>query len=172
MRAFAFRSVIVFVLLAGLAGATPTFADSFSWSYSGPGVTASGTLDATLVSTGVYLITSMTGVRNGQPITLFAYPPSTFGGNNNLYYTLNGPSGPYVDVFGVTYEAGGITYNLYQWLGVYYEWGNNSQVIIVNFTSPQNDPGTSQTPEPSTLLLFGSGMIGLGGLLRRKFLST
>jgi hypothetical protein len=34
--------------------------------------------------------------------------------------------------------------------------------------SPTNDPGPTATPEPGTLLLFGSGLIGLGGVLRRK----
>jgi hypothetical protein len=29
---------------------------------------------------------------------------------------------------------------------------------------------TSQTPEPGTLMLLGSGVLGLGGLLRRRLL--
>jgi hypothetical protein len=33
---------------------------------------------------------------------------------------------------------------------------------------PATDPGPTATPEPGTLLLFGSGLVGLGGVLRRK----
>jgi hypothetical protein len=170
MRAFACRSIIIFVVLVGLACATPTFADSFGWEYIGQGVTASGTLTATPLSNGVYLITGMTGTRNGQAITFLPYPPSSFGGNNNLLYQQNGAAGPFLDEYGVTFAVGGIQYNIYYWAGQYYEWGSNSSIIPVVFTDPPVDPSSTQTPEPSSLALFGSGVIGLGALLRRKFL--
>ena len=33
-------------------------------------------------------------------------------------------------------------------------------------------PGTAVTPEPSTLALFGTGILGLAGIARRKFLNA
>lgn len=46
-------------------------ADLFDFSYSGDGVTADGVLTATVTSPGAYLITGITGERNGAPITFF-----------------------------------------------------------------------------------------------------
>ena len=55
---------------------------------------------------------------------------------------------------------------------------NFSQFIIITPTNWSNDPNRPQeyiyyqpTPEPGTLMMFGSGLIGLGGLLRRKLMS-
>jgi len=31
-----------------------------------------------------------------------------------------------------------------------------------------SQPGTQATPEPGTLIMFGSGILGLAGVLRRK----
>jgi hypothetical protein len=44
--------------------------------------------------------------------------------------------------------------------------------IDINVTPPNNNPGMgiafSATPEPSSLLLLGSGILGLGGVLRKR----
>ena len=39
-----------------------------------------------------------------------------------------------------------------------------------SFTIEGNGSGGGTTPEPSSLAMFGSGVLGLGGLLRRRFL--
>jgi hypothetical protein len=39
---------------------------------------------------------------------------------------------------------------------------------FIVWATPDYSPGT--TPEPSSLALFGSGILGVGGLLRRRFL--
>jgi PEP-CTERM motif len=44
--------------------------------------------------------------------------------------------------------------------------GNPNQIVFDDITFGSSTPGT---PEPGTLVMFGSGVIGLAGLLRRKF---
>ena len=43
--------------------------------------------------------------------------------------------------------------------------GTANYIVFDNVTLGSNTPGT---PEPATLTLFGSGLLGLGGLLRRR----
>jgi len=46
--------------------------------------------------------------------------------------------------------------------------GTANQIGFDNITLGSATP-TPGTPEPGTLVMFGSGVIGLAGLLRRKF---
>ena len=46
--------------------------------------------------------------------------------------------------------------------------GINTNVFIQGGTGQSIDVNIQPTPEPATLLLFGTGLLGLGGLVRRK----
>ncbi|MBV9388021.1 MAG: hypothetical protein JOZ78_16480 [Chroococcidiopsidaceae cyanobacterium CP_BM_ER_R8_30] len=94
----------------------PALADSFDFAYSGPGITASGVLTTESLGSSIiasnteqqtegYLITGITGFRNGTSIDMLL-PTNSVGGNDNLLIAAP----PYLDQFGFAYEAGGITY--------------------------------------------------------------
>ena len=93
----------------------------FDWSYSGVGITAGGTLTAS--DTGVpsfytcpdcnngnaWLVSAITGTRNGITITGLVAPLG-FAGNDNVIF----PDAPYLDWAGVAYTVlGGVDYNVY-----------------------------------------------------------
>lgn len=98
---------------------------------------------------------------NGQPKHLIIGPPggSTYSNANNSI-AGNGPHNPFlnqtatftIDVSGVT-AATTIT-------GATFSFGTTEGQYLI--------PGTSVVPEPSSLLLIGTGVLGLAGVLRRK----
>jgi hypothetical protein len=94
---------VLFLLLLFLA--SPAFADTFAWSYTGDGVTASGIFVTTPLNDGTFQITDISGERNGVPITGL----STFGFANNLIY----PFIPFFDYSGLSFVAGGTEFNVY-----------------------------------------------------------
>jgi hypothetical protein len=47
-------------------------------------------------------------------------------------------------------------------------WNWDGNGIPQEFIGQNGDPSPVPTPEPSTLALFGSGLVGMGGMLRRK----
>jgi len=126
-------------------------ADLFDFSYSGAGITASGTLTATLQSGNTYLISAITGTRNGQSITgLLA--PSTFapcGCNDNLLYFPAGGDNPdgnrFIDVNGFAFSTAGGTFDPFVngIGGPYMEEDGNS-----SFTSLNSFDVTESVPAP------------------------
>jgi hypothetical protein len=99
-------------------------------------------------------------------------PPQTYGLNNNDVYT----AAPYLDLAGVSYSVGSTDYNLYDYSGsvvldcnsVTDPTCHTADGVSVQFTlTPAT---TTSTPEPGTLILLGSGLLGLFGISRRKLL--
>jgi hypothetical protein len=166
-------------------------ADGFNFTITGNGVTASGVITVATTGTpgvdeitGIYGTYSDSGISNAQITGM--YPDPTFSpiedshslfifdnlfyesGNSGLaldYYgmvfTLD--NGGYVGVCGTSCTTGGLPYNL----NVVDATGNythNNEGIGVTF-SP------AATPEPSSLMLFGTGVLGLAGAARRKLFS-
>ena len=88
------------LLLAVCGFATAAHASLITFYASGSGNTASGSLNATLTSPGVYHVTSITGDVNGYAITGL----STFKGADNLLFT----AAPQLDANGMSFRVGSI----------------------------------------------------------------
>jgi len=85
-------------------------------------------------------------------IYVIALNGSTLAGNGLINVTgLSVPKGTFVDAFG--------------------EGSKNSKAFVVPFTEA-GLTGPSPTPEPSSILLFGTGLLLAGGMLRRLLLSV
>lgn len=156
---------------------TAASATTFNWSYAGLGgyaVSASGSLQATPLGGGAYQVTSISGVRNGAPITgLTNYAVE----DNQVYDTV-----PHLDLFGLAFTVGSEAFNVYFWdvtTGIYScgavgycEIGPG--VSGTDGLGPPADPthaikfSLAAAPEPSTWAMMLLGVGALGGALRRR----
>lgn len=150
-------------------GSTAALADTFNFSFGTAGVSAfngSGTLTGSLVAPGEYQITAVTGTTNtgngtNRPISGIDAVGS-FEGNDNILDMNAGAS--FFDNNGLSYSlTNGAMINLFL---------NNGEILeraggaTVTEAVPINV--TAVTPEPGTLLLMGTGMLGTLGVLRRR----
>ena len=172
-------------LAAAVLPAPALFAGTvyFNFTYTGSGVSASGTLTTTLVVPGEYLITGVTGQRNGVPITSLLYPTTGIPGSpvyisngssiDNLLFvppvhgTFSNWTGSNDSPSGFVFQTqNGVEYNPFTTNGLTYEYnltaGGSGYGPQIQFSVTQS------TPEPETLALIGSGLLGLGCLLRRR----
>lgn len=183
------------LLAAALATAPAALADSFDYTYTQGGVTATGTLTGSLTSSGVYDITSgtitLTDLSNasidgsGTLVPIQSNGDFSTGGGTILAFSsptdtnLDPGQNPEIDVdgaftFDLTSGAGAGSGVFIGSVGA-----NDYQMFAGNWTIDDlNGGGTfsttpiSPTPEPSSLLLLGTGLLGAAETARRKLVAN
>lgn len=172
-----FRGIVSAVMLtAALVCAGAAKADTIHMNYTGTGISGSMDLVGTAIGGGVYQVTSVSGLENGTAIAglVGGSGPSYFllpDGSSFLYDNLVNPTG------NPTLTNGGLLYSLVGGLfpeNIY--WGGSSY-LLAQYIGGGNFPNdfimtplsiqVSKVPEPSTLALFGAGLIALGSIVRR-----
>jgi hypothetical protein len=113
----------------------------------------------------------VTGTTDGQTISSILSSGAFFG-NDNLLFVNNGNAA--LDNSGVSFLlSGGIDVNLF--LGVPHQYQeelfgsgpggfvSEGQTANISITSP-----APAVPEPATIALFATGLLGMAGTIRRK----
>jgi hypothetical protein len=180
-------SAVLCILFLAAFASTSALADSFNFSFgnTGDNFYGSGVLTGDSIGNGQFLITDVRGTTtynffgtHNETIT-GVLAPGTFPvgflmvpNDNILYYPPSyGLGNTYFDLGGLSYGlSDGTNVKLYFSNGEFYGQTFNGQSIgLPAFETIHIDPAASPVPEPSSLMLLGTGVLGLAGVVRRKF---
>jgi hypothetical protein len=179
------------VLVAALAIAPAAKADSYSFAINGTGSTVLSGTGVITVSSGVITGGTFTFTNAGTGIAATGSLVTVSGSTGTVYYddyttgtitaagpssadddysrfdnTLTATASPYVDEYGILIAlSNGAYLDIYSLDGVDY-WGEYDGGTWIPAESDETVSLTiASTPEPSSLLLLGTGLLSLAGLL-------